>query len=172
MNGKGVYANSEIELEGIFENDNFVRPLNWSINLWLIMFNLKSRRSHDWHCRRVSYCNSRLKSRDIYKRSRQVQEATSSWIHCDREIQQDIYLRPISWILHTCNGSWNVDCLVIVSEWHNPLLFKNYSFVVNCIVIVTTWSSPGIFDHSFFIWTVMLKTCSEKFSLSGLVITL
>ena len=29
MNGKGVYANAEIELEGIFENDNFVRPLNW-----------------------------------------------------------------------------------------------------------------------------------------------
>jgi hypothetical protein len=28
MNGKGLYANSEIELEGYFENDNFVRPLN------------------------------------------------------------------------------------------------------------------------------------------------
>lgn len=27
MNGKGIYANSEIELEGYFENDNFVRPL-------------------------------------------------------------------------------------------------------------------------------------------------
>jgi hypothetical protein len=28
MNGKGVYANAEIELEGYFENDNFVRPLD------------------------------------------------------------------------------------------------------------------------------------------------
>ena len=27
MNGKGVYANSEIQLEGYFENDNFVKPL-------------------------------------------------------------------------------------------------------------------------------------------------
>jgi hypothetical protein len=28
MNGKGLYANSDMELEGFFENDNFVRPLN------------------------------------------------------------------------------------------------------------------------------------------------
>lgn len=30
MNGKGLYANAEIELEGYFENDNFVRPLTQS----------------------------------------------------------------------------------------------------------------------------------------------
>lgn len=28
MNGKGTYANAEIELNGYFENDNFVRPLD------------------------------------------------------------------------------------------------------------------------------------------------
>lgn len=28
MNGKGLYVNAEIELEGVFENDNFVRPFD------------------------------------------------------------------------------------------------------------------------------------------------
>lgn len=28
MNGVGLYANADIELEGHFENDNFVRPLS------------------------------------------------------------------------------------------------------------------------------------------------
>jgi hypothetical protein len=30
MNGKGLYVNSEVKLEGYFENDNFIRPLNWN----------------------------------------------------------------------------------------------------------------------------------------------
>jgi len=34
MNGKGIYANSEIELEGYFENDNFVRPLQWFLSIY------------------------------------------------------------------------------------------------------------------------------------------
>ena len=28
MNGRGIYSNSEVELEGYFENDNFVKALN------------------------------------------------------------------------------------------------------------------------------------------------
>lgn len=28
MNGKGTYANHEVSLEGYFENDNFIKPLN------------------------------------------------------------------------------------------------------------------------------------------------